>query len=97
MVGPLLRFGGWMTVTNIVSPFMAYLDRFLIGALISLTAVAYYVTPFEMITKLLVIPAALVGVLFPAFSSTFFQDLDHAALLYYRGINTFFSLCFPSY
>jgi len=95
MVGPLLRFGGWMTVTNIVSPFMAYLDRFLIGALISLTAVAYYVTPFEMITKLLVIPAALVGVLFPAFSSTFFQDLDRAALFYYRGIKYLFLTMFP--
>src|SRR5207245_2627360 len=28
----LFHFGGWMTVTNIVSPLMVSLDRFLIGA-----------------------------------------------------------------
>src|SRR5260370_2685359 len=40
--GPLLRFGGWMTVSNIISPVMVTFDRFLIGALVSMTAVAYY-------------------------------------------------------
>src|SRR5713101_6430731 len=50
--GPLLRFGGWMTVTNIVSPLMVTMDRFLIGALVSMTAVAYYATPYEVATKL---------------------------------------------
>src|SRR5712671_4531327 len=40
VAGPLLRFGGWMTVSNIVSPLMVTLDRFLIGALATMTAVA---------------------------------------------------------
>src|SRR5271170_7426102 len=31
--GPLLRFGGWMTVSNIIGPLMVTFDRFLIGAL----------------------------------------------------------------
>ncbi|MCO4883473.1 MATE family efflux transporter, partial [Paraburkholderia caribensis] len=29
----LLSFGGWMTVSNVVSPLMVYMDRFFIGAL----------------------------------------------------------------
>lgn len=62
----LLRFGGWMTVSNIVSPIMVQMDRFLIGAMMSVAAVAYYATPYEMVTKLLIIPAAIAGVCFPA-------------------------------
>ena len=53
---PLLRVGGWMMVSNVVSPMMVYLDRFVIGALIGMTAVTYYVTPFEVISKLLIVP-----------------------------------------
>ncbi|MCP4683411.1 MAG: oligosaccharide flippase family protein, partial [Desulfobacterales bacterium] len=40
IVGSLIRFGSWMTVSNIVSPLMMYLDRFFIGAVISVSAVA---------------------------------------------------------
>ena len=84
-----------MTVTNIVGPLMVYLDRFLIGALISVTAVAYYATPYEVITKLRLIPAALVGVLFPAFSMTMVQDQARTARLFGRGVNYVFFALFP--
>src|SRR5947207_671247 len=82
--GPLLRFGGWMTVTNVVSPLMVTLDRFLIGALASMTAVAYYATPYEVVTKFWLLPGALMGVMFPAFSTGFAQDPERTALLFGR-------------
>jgi len=82
----LFSFGAWMTVSNIVSPLMAYLDRFLIGMLLSLTAVAYYATPFEIVTKFLILPAAIVGVLFPAFSTALVADPEHAAKLFRRTV-----------
>jgi O-antigen/teichoic acid export membrane protein len=84
--GGLLRLGGWMTVSNVVSPLMTYLDRFLIGAILSVGAVAYYVTPFEMATKLLLIPSALAGVLFPAFSGALVGDRASAGALYRRSL-----------
>ena len=84
--GILLRLGGWMTVSNVVSPLMTYLDRFLIGAILSVGAVAYYVTPFEMATKLLLIPSALTGVLFPAFSGALVGDRASAGALYRRSL-----------
>ena len=92
---PLLRFGGWMTVSNIVGPLMITLDRFLIAALISVTAVAYYATPFEVVTKLLLIPVAVVGVMFPAFSVSFVSDQNRAALLYGRSLKFVFLALFP--
>jgi O-antigen/teichoic acid export membrane protein len=85
-VGPLLRFGSWMTVTNVVGPLMITLDRFVIGALLSVTAVAYYATPSELVAKFWLIPGSLLGVMFPAFSTSFVQNRDRAAFLYGRSV-----------
>lgn len=65
---PLFTFGGWMTVSNVIGPLMVYFDRFLIAYLLGASAVAYYVAPYEMITKLWIIPGSIAGVLFPIFS-----------------------------
>jgi O-antigen/teichoic acid export membrane protein len=95
VVGPLLRFGGWMTVSNIVGPLMVTLDRFLIGAMLSVSAVAYYATPYEVVTKFWLIPGALVGVMFPAFSTSSVQDRDRMAFLYGRSVKYLLLVLFP--
>ena len=92
---PLLRIGGWMTVSNMVGPLMVYLDRFVIGAVLSMSAVAFYVTPYEVVTKLWLIPAVLVGVLFPAFSGSSMSDTKHLARLYERGLSYVTMAMFP--
>ena len=92
---PLLRFGGWITVSNIVSPIMSHLDRFLVAALVSIAAVAYYVTPYSVVTNLLIVPVAISGVLFPAFVASFVQDRERTALLFARGIKYVILAMFP--
>jgi O-antigen/teichoic acid export membrane protein len=94
-VGYVLRFGTWMTVSNVISPLMFYVDRILIGAMVSLAAVAYYATPFEVVSRLLTIPSALAGVLFPAFTVTFSQDRNRTAWLLLRGQKYIFLAIFP--
>ena len=84
-----------MTVTNVVGPVMVTMDRFLIGAMLSITAVAYYTTPYEMVTKLWLIPAAMVGVMFPAFSTSFEQDRDRTRRLYDRSLKYLVLALFP--
>jgi O-antigen/teichoic acid export membrane protein len=41
-------------------------DRFVIGSQLSMAAVAYYTAPYEVLTRLWVLPAALTSALFPA-------------------------------
>ena len=94
-IRPLLSFGGWMTVTNVVSPLLVTLDRFLVGALVSMTAVAYYASPYEVVTKLLLVPGALMGVMFPAFSTGYVQDPKRTAALYARSIKVLVLVLFP--
>jgi O-antigen/teichoic acid export membrane protein len=91
----LLRFGGWMTVSNIVSPFLVYLDRFLIATIMGAAAVAYYVTPFEIVTRLLLLPWAFAGVLFPLIASTFVPNPERSARLFSRGMRLTFLTLFP--
>ena len=95
VIKPLFHFGAWMTVTNVIGPLMIYLDRFVIGAVVSMAAVAYYATPFEMVTKLLIIPGAILGVLFPAFAASYAQDHDRIVQLFARGTKYLALLLFP--
>jgi O-antigen/teichoic acid export membrane protein len=92
----VFHLGGWMTVSNVISPILVYMDRFLIGSVLSVTAVAYYATPFEMISKLLVIPLAMMGPLFPAFAVNSVQQ-DHARsrLILSRAVSYIFVAIFP--
>lgn len=84
-IGPLLSFGGWVTVSGIVGPIMVYFDRFLIGAMLSVAAVAYYTVPFQIVGKLGVLPGAMGGVVFAAFSSSFAQNPHRAAFIFERA------------
>ncbi|MHB1391445.1 MAG: oligosaccharide flippase family protein, partial [Thermoleophilia bacterium] len=91
----LIHFGSWMTVSNLISPFMLKVDRFMIGALMSVTAVAYYATPYEMVTKLWVLPTAIVGVLFPAFAASFLRDKERMIMLFNKGVKYVLIALFP--
>jgi O-antigen/teichoic acid export membrane protein len=65
----LFRQGWWLSIANAAGPLMNYVDRFIIAGLLSATAVAYYATPQELVTKLWIIPGALTAVLFPSFAA----------------------------
>lgn len=68
-VREILAFGGWTTVSTVVSPLLVYLDRFLLGALVSVAAVGLYTAPFELVVRVLLVPGSIAAILFPAVSS----------------------------
>lgn len=94
-VKPLFSVGGWLTVSNIVSPFMGYADRFIIGALVSATAVAYYATPFEIVTKLWIVPGALTSVLFPTFAAQIASDTGAGMALFRQSVSVLALILLP--
>ena len=94
-IGIFLRFGGWMTVSNTIGPLMVYLDRFLIGSIISISAVAYYATSYEIIHRLMIIPGAIAGVLFPALGAVIDPNPSKAATIFFGGVKCTFILVFP--
>ena len=62
----LLTFGGWLTVSNFLGPIFAYLERLFIGSLISMSALAFYTAPFEVISRVIIVPLSISMALFPA-------------------------------
>lgn len=88
--GALMRFGGWLTVSNVVSPLMVYADRFLIGSLLTVSAVAYYATPYSLVTQLWIIPGSLLPVLFPIFTGMAATSSPHFGEAYRRTVKCIF-------
>lgn len=70
-VVPLLRFGGWMTFSSALTQALLYADRFLIGALLTLSAVAFYATPLDLVLRFWILPVAVAQALLPALASSF--------------------------
>ncbi|MEQ1772390.1 MAG: flippase [Burkholderiales bacterium] len=65
----LVSYGGWLTVSNFVNPLIIVADRFVIASVVSVAAVTFYVTPYEVITKTWILSASLLGALFPIISA----------------------------
>jgi O-antigen/teichoic acid export membrane protein len=88
--------GGWMSVSNLISPLMVYFDRFVLAALVPAKAVAWYATSQEAMLGLRLIPGALAGVLFPQFAATSDAGAEaHLVELYERGIRSVAALMLP--
>ncbi len=93
---PLLRAGAWMTVSNVVSPLMTMADRFLIGSVISISAVALYAVPWEAVTKLWIVPGAVTMVLFPAVSRAVAEGAAALAPLHAASVRLVTLLVVPA-
>jgi O-antigen/teichoic acid export membrane protein len=81
----LFSFGGWMTVTNVISPLMVTFDRFLIANILTASVVAFYTTPFDVVSKLLIIAQCITNVLFPAFSTALVNNPERAKSLFVKS------------
>jgi O-antigen/teichoic acid export membrane protein len=91
----LLGFGVWLAISNFVSPIMVYMDRFIIGVIITMSAVAYYTTPYEIVSRLTIFAAGMAGVLFPAFSVFFKEDQQRLIGLYRKSIRYLLFILIP--
>ncbi len=91
----LISFGGWLTVSNIVSPLMNYFDRFFISSALGIAFVSYYVVPYELLLRIQVVILSMFGVLFPALAATQKDNTHIFKSLFDRGINLFNLIVFP--
>lgn len=83
----LFSFGGWVTVSMIVSPIMTALDRLVVASKEGMQSVAYYSTASEITQRVGVLPSAVVSVLFPVFSRNQNFKEDQNARLYKASFN----------
>lgn len=96
IIRPMLGFGGWATVSALAAPILAAIDRFTIGAVVSLSAVAWYAAPFEIVSKLCILSGSLLAVLFPIFTALARTDRTSLPPLYYRSVKLLTAVVVPS-
>lgn len=76
----LFAYGGWVAITNIVGPILHGFDRFFVGIVLGASAVAYYVVPFQLVTRSQIVPGALSRALFPHLSVIGPEEAKKAAI-----------------
>jgi O-antigen/teichoic acid export membrane protein len=91
----LFTFGAWMTVSNTVGPLMVTADRFIISSMLGGAVLPFYTVPFEFIARLLVIPAALSGALFPRLVGLHAKDRDAFRETYRKSLLTILLIMLP--
>jgi O-antigen/teichoic acid export membrane protein len=91
----LFTFGGWVAVSSVVSPILVYIDRFALGAIIGVASVAYYVGPYEAVTKLLLLPISLATALFPALSGSLLKNRDSGQALFSSALRNVLLILLP--
>ncbi len=96
LLKPLLRQGGWMSLSGALTQMLLYADRFIIGAVIGLTAVAFYATPLDLVMRMWILPVAVAQTLLPAYASSFRTAPEHTALLMRRGALIVAGLVLPA-
>lgn len=93
---PLLRMGGWMTFSSALTQALNYADRFLVGALLTLSAVAFYATPLDLVLRFWILPVAVAQALMPALASSFRTLPEETAVLLRRGTLLIATIVLPA-
>ncbi|MCO6417849.1 flippase [Siccirubricoccus sp. KC 17139] len=96
LVLPLLKLGGFMTFTGLATQALLYADRFLIGAMLSLSAVAFYATPLDLVLRVWILPVAVAQTLLPAFAGAFLSAPVATAALLRRGALAIMAMVLPA-
>jgi O-antigen/teichoic acid export membrane protein len=94
-IGSLIRMGGWFTVSGVVGPIIDGMDRFFISAVLSISMVAFYTTPYELVVKLGIISGGIGGAIFPEFALRFRQNPAEARSLFMRSLKYLMAIMFP--
>ena len=64
----LLFFGIWITGHSLLNPIFLFLDRFFISNTIGLDEVAFYTTPYDLVSKMTLVSGSITAAFFPAIS-----------------------------
>jgi O-antigen/teichoic acid export membrane protein len=91
----LVKSGSFMTVSNIVSPLMVVSDRFFISNVLGAGMVAFYTVPFEVLFRMLMLPAAFTTSLFPRLAALNAADDLECSRLYKKGVYLVGSIMLP--
>jgi O-antigen/teichoic acid export membrane protein len=81
---PLIWFGGWLSVSQIVGTAIQYMDRFVVGLLLPISHLTYYATPVEIANRFGMLFQSVNRALFPSLAAL--SKDERALQLYARAM-----------
>lgn len=88
----MINYGGWTSVVGFLSPLLTTIDRLFIASILGVKSVTYYVIPYDLVTKVMIISGSISTALFPRLVSASDQD---AVDLSVAGTRTLMSVMTP--
>jgi O-antigen/teichoic acid export membrane protein len=90
----LIAFGGWITLSNTISPIMGYLDRYILALAKTGQIVSFYAAPAEIVLKMLVVPQSITRSMYPKLISA--NSSEERQRLLISSYKLILSLCVPA-
>jgi O-antigen/teichoic acid export membrane protein len=93
----LLKYGGWVSVSQVAAPLLSLMERLFVGGMLSLAWVTYYSVPSDTVLRMLIIPMSLVTTLFPLMSGEWRSEEGRVRMrsLYARSLKLVVVVLFP--
>lgn len=91
VIAELFAYGKWTLLFSGAGAIAATLDRVIVGAILGARYVTYYTTPQNLVTRLNMLPSAMLRTLFPRLSAASREDahdLARDALAFLNGVFT---------
>ena len=93
VVKELVGYGRWIVLYTGASAISTSLDRMVVGSMLGAKAVAYYVTPQNLVSRLDMLPGAVCRTLFPRLSGAERSDADEISRQSLAFLNFVFTPC----
>ena len=78
-VSRLFRFGAWISVTGLISPLLTIADRLAVGIAVGAAGVTKYSVPFNVATRLWIIPISFARTAFPRLATLGREEAEEVA------------------
>ena len=82
----LVTFGGWVTGEGFLAPILLSAEKLALGWLRTATAVSFYMIPFNILSRLLMLPQSFAAALIPDFARMDASEADQAARAAFRNL-----------
>jgi len=83
----LFGFGAWVTVSNVISPILVQVDKFVVGATVGVKFLPIYSVPADMFGRMSFIPSAFIGAIFPKFVKCWSASNEEGLMVFKNTCN----------
>lgn len=95
-IKPILVYGGWISVSNVIGPLLGCFDRFGILLILGSGSIAFYTVPYDTLSRILLVPNAMQSVLFAAFATLWVSSRSRVVEIFKKSSDKTILIMIPA-